>query len=204
MIQELGKHLWKKGLISKEQLERALEHQREVGGKLSVILIRLGVVDENKLLQTFSDYLNLPISNLDDMVLPEKLIKKVPQDIIERHEILPISHQEDTVTIATFDPYDFDALQEIEVLLDCKVNLTLASRSQILRSINELFHKHRSEQKVKVQLQPKHEAIIEKNETDSEITDNSIRDALIPLLISRGIITKSELIKKAKELGLLE
>lgn len=192
----MGSLLVEEGLISKDQLEKALKFQREVGGRLPVILVKLGYVDERRLVEFFGRNQGLPVINVEELILPENLIKRVPRQIIERHTILPIAWKDETLTVVTFDPYDLKALEELQIAVDCRVQVNLAPRSQIIKTINEFFYAQAEKAKEQLAKEMQEEA------GKAEMSPEVIHAALLGVLLDKKIITKEELLKKAKDLGL--
>lgn len=195
---ELGSLLVKEGLISQDQLDKALKFQREVGGRLPVILVKLGYVDERRLVEFFGRNQGLPVVNVDELILPENLIKRVPRQIIERHTILPIAWKDETLTVVTFDPYDLEALDELQIAVECRVQVNLAPRSQIIKTINEFFYAQA--EKTKEQLAKE----MQEDASKAELTPEVLNAALLGVLLDKKIVTKEELFKKAKDLGLVK
>lgn len=201
---ELGNLLIQEGLINREQLNKAIKFQKEVGGgKLPVILVKLNIVNEGKLIDFFSRNQDLPVVDLDEVILPANLIKRLPENIIKNHQVLPISFKDDLLTVVTFDPYDIEALEQLEMTADCKVRIHLARRSQIVKRINDFFERDG----MGGLETPKEDTDIVKKRRAGKKEAEEVKgfaEALIPLLLEKKIVTKEELAKKAKELGLIK
>jgi type IV pilus assembly protein PilB len=200
---ELGSILVQAGLISKDQLTRAIKFQKEVGGgKLPIILTKLNIVDEKKLVEFFSKQQRLPIQDLDELILPANLIRRVPESIIKKHEVLPVSFVDDVLTVVTWDPYDMEALQELEMAVECRVSINLARRSQIVKRINDFFERDG----LGSLETPKEETETRKRKSKGKEGPDLgvLAQALLPVLLEKKIVTKDELARKAKELGLLK
>lgn len=195
---ELGKLLCEHNIITKEQLNKALKFQEEVGGRLPIILIKMGIVGEKTLVKFFSEEQSLPIVDLDELILPVKLIRRIPKDVIERHQILPVAWDQktETLTVATFDPYDIQALEEVQIAVDCRVLINLATRSSIIRKIDHFFYSE-GDRGVLDEL----EKAGEKKTANSSLPPGW-SEALLPLLLEKGVVTKEELERKVRELGL--
>jgi type IV pilus assembly protein PilB len=201
---ELGKMLIKAGILTQAQLGKALDFQKEVGGRLPVVLVKLGLVDEKRLVQHCSKDQNLPIVDLDELILPVNLIRRIPKDIMERHQILPVSWnaENETLTVVTFDPYDLEALEELQIAVDCKVVINLATRSQIVRTINEFFY--REERQDALGGADGAQAAKGKGGRRDGGVPDAWKEALVPLLLEKRLISEKELDAKAKDLGLIK
>lgn len=195
----LGKMLVESKLLSKEQLKMAVDFQTSVGGKLGAIIVKLGFIDDQALTGFIARAQGYPVVNLDELVLPENLVKRVPKKMIEKHHVIPIRFHDGILTIATSDPFDYEAVEELQLAVDSRIEMQLASRTQILRSIRNLFDPDTSspvEEKTKEQLLKELEA----GET-SKVSRTQMQAALLPLLIQKGVVSEAELAKKARELG---
>src|SRR5258706_4445090 len=135
----LGRLLVEARLLTQEQLKMAMDFQKSVGGKLGAIIVKLGFIEDATLIQFIARQQGLKVVNLDELVLPENLVKRVPRKLIERHYIIPIHYKEGNLTIATSDPYDYEAIEELQLAQDAKVEIQLAPRSAIIKCISELF-----------------------------------------------------------------
>ncbi len=198
----LGAMLLEAHLLSEEQLKMSMDFQKEVGGKLGAIIVKLGFLEDSTLTNFLAKQQGLDKVNLSELVLPEILVKRVPQKLIERHHILPIHFAENVLTLATSDPFDYEAIEEVQLSMpDVKIEMKLAPRSQILRSISELFHADPEDVPVK---EKSKEDLLRELDSEGKAQDRiasvQLRDALIPLLIEKGVITRDELAQKARDL----
>ncbi len=199
---ELGEQLVKGRVVTADQLDRAQRVQKEIGGSLSLIITKLGFADEQTIIRFFSKREKIPIVNLEDIELPRGLIAKFPRDLIKKYHMLPIRYREDTLTVATSDPYDLNAVQEFQIALDCKIVLNLCSRGQITKFINILFSEHEEIQKEELVRSVDKETHTAKS-IAQKIPPHLLKEALIPLLVEKKVITYEDLQKKVIDMGLL-
>ena len=200
----LGRLLVESSVITEEQLRMATDFQKSVGGNLGAIVVKLGFIEDHRLIQFIAKDQGLPVITLNDIVLPHNLVRRLPRKLIEKHQVLPIHYKDHVLTVATADPYDYEAIEEIQLAQDAKIEINLAPRSAIQKCISELFH-------------PESAAAHEEARTESDggaHRDNPItshrhlpkvsklylHEALIPLLIQKGVISEEELIRKAREI----
>lgn len=195
----IGQRLLRAGLLTDAQLGRADAMRRQVGGNLGAIIVKLGFLTDEQLTQFLSDQEKLPVVDLSKRVIPKSLVLRIPRDVLERHHVIPVSLESQTLTLAMADPTDYDAIEEIQFLTNCRVNVVLASQQSIVRALNEL---HVAEERSREELTRE----LERGTTRGvplEVTPGLER-ALIPLLVEKGIITENELRQKARELGVAE
>lgn len=203
---KLGKMLVDAKLISDSQLQKALAFQKAQGGKLGDVIVNLGFVNERTLVGFIAKQQGLPVVDLEELIIPDKLVKKIGRNLIERQDIVPIGLKNSVLTIATSDPFDFDALEELQFLQDWRIEINLAPKSAISKCIDELFGRKKSADaptqiiseipvSVTKDTQP-----YSKDATNNLFNDSEVQKALIPLLIEKGVITEAELRRKATEL----
>jgi hypothetical protein len=135
--QKLGEMLHKKGLITKEQLDTAIEYQKSLGGKMGDIIVKLGYMSDEGLTREIAKQYNMDVTDLANMILPVNLLKAVPRDIIEKHHLIPIHVTNSVLTVCMTDPTDYEALDELQFVTGKKIETTLATRDSIKRAIAE-------------------------------------------------------------------
>src|SRR5262252_1777877 len=184
---QLGQMLVESNLLTREQLKMAMDFQKSVGGKLGAIIVKLGFIEDQTLTNFIARQQGIPVVNLDELVVPENLIRKIPKKLIEKHHVVPTRHHDGVLTVATSDPFDYEALEEVQLAVDQRVEMVLAPRSQILRTIHEVLYREPTSpvrEKTKDQLLKDLDAGAEK------VSKEAMHDALIPLLIAKGVITQ--------------
>jgi type IV pilus assembly protein PilB len=130
------------GLLTETQLRSALAEQRKWGGKLGHTLVQMGFVDENSMVHALSRQLHVPVVELDTLVPPEYLLQLFPVDLAERYTVFPVSADlaQKTLTLASPDPSNVDALQELAFHTGHKVQVTVTSASSIERAIRKHYY----------------------------------------------------------------
>jgi len=107
---QLGQMLEESGLLNPEQLKMAMDFQKSVGGKLGAIIVKLGFIEDLTLTNFIARQQGIPVMNLDELVIPENLFKKIPRKMIDKHHVVPIRFHDGVLTVATSDPYDYEAM----------------------------------------------------------------------------------------------
>lgn len=194
---QLGQMLHESGLLTPEQLKMAMDFQKSVGGKLGAIIVKLGFIEDQTLTNFIARQQGIPVVNLDELVIPENLFKKIPKKLIDKHHVVPIRFHDGVLTVATSDPYDYEAMEEIQLAVDSRVDLVLAARTQLTRTITEMVNRPATPAPVK---EKSKDQLLKELDSGDKVSKESLHGALIPLLIAKGIITQDELVRKAKEL----
>lgn len=203
----LGEMLIEAGLIDELQLSSALGEQRKWGGRLGSLLIKMGFVDEQMLASVLEKQLGEKCISLKDMEIPQEVLNAVKSDIAKKYWIMPIAFEKKALTIATSDPTDLKTLDNLSFMLGVRVKPVLALESDIKSAIARHYEGIMSEgktykvdiKKVAERVQVMREEIIEKPAEKKEITTKAVIEALIAVLIEKGIITREELATKIKE-----
>lgn len=194
----LGNMLVESKLLTGEQLKMAMDFQKSVGGKLGAIIVKLGFIEDQTLTGFIAKQQGMPVVNLDEIVVPENLVKKLPRKLMEHHHVLPIRFHDGVLTVVTSDPYDYEAIEEIQLAVDSRVEVQLAARSQILRAIHEAFA--REEKAGAVKEKSREQLLKDLEAPGAKLSREKLLEALVPLLIDKGVITEDELSRKAREL----
>jgi len=115
--QKFGQLLIQYGLINNNQLEEALKLQAQVGGSIGSILVELGYITIEKLLEFLSKHFNVPSVDLYNLTLEPSIIKKLPLDTIKKYKVLPIAIKEKFITLAMVNPNNSAVIRDLEFIL---------------------------------------------------------------------------------------
>ncbi|MBI4437201.1 MAG: Flp pilus assembly complex ATPase component TadA [Candidatus Omnitrophica bacterium] len=137
--QKLSDFLIEKKVLTPETLEQALQKQKEKGGRLSPILIEMGVVSEKDLVALLSENLGIPPVDLSRFEIDPAMAKVISREIAYHYEIVPISKIGDTVTIAIADPLNLFAAEEIKALTGLEIRPTIATEVDIRGALRKLY-----------------------------------------------------------------
>jgi general secretion pathway protein E len=141
----LGQLLIERGLIGTDDLERALELQRERRGeKLGKILVDMGYLAQRDLLVALSDQLGLPIAQLAAPPSAPELEGLSPR-FLRQSCIFPIAIEEGTLTLAMADPLDFETINAVHGFSRLDVNPQLANEQDILDAIDRYYTESESQ-----------------------------------------------------------
>jgi len=139
----LGEFLVSRNLISKQDLARALELQKEQGGKLGQVLVALNLITEDKLLAALKYHLEIPILELEDIIIDAEVLRRVPKKLAEKHSLLPVkvttSFGKRTLLVVMSNPMDIEAINEVEFAAGIFVQPVLAKERDLLRALNKYY-----------------------------------------------------------------
>lgn len=138
----LGDLLVQKGLITEEQLMRALKEQRNRGTKLGETLISLGYVSEKSIVDILTAQLNIDYVELRDMKLDETAVYLINETLAKKHNLIPIGFDKEnpnSLRVAMSDPMDFVAMDDVAIITNMRVIPVLSTSSQIAFQIDRYF-----------------------------------------------------------------
>lgn len=132
---DIGSLLLRRGLIDLPQLETA--RSRANGKRVDQIAVEMGYVTENAALSAIGDELGLAYVDLREFAIERELLAEFPTSLIFRHALLPLYRKNNRVVIATSDPFDLEALNELASASGQRLIPVLAARDEIERLIKE-------------------------------------------------------------------
>jgi type II secretory ATPase GspE/PulE/Tfp pilus assembly ATPase PilB-like protein len=135
----IGEALIAKGLITKEQLEQAATQRTSPAERIDQVLIRNGFVKERDVLQVFSEQLNMPVAELEESAVDRELLKIVPSRLVHKYGLMPLSRNGRGVKVATSDPYNMYALDELRTCINLPIEPVLATSTEIHKLIKSFY-----------------------------------------------------------------
>ena len=112
----LGDLLMKEGLITREQLDKALQEQRVNGTRLGYNLVKLGFVQETEITKMLARQYRMPAVDLARFEVDPKIVKMIPGDLALKHLVLPLKREGRTLTIAMADPTNLGVIDDIKFI----------------------------------------------------------------------------------------
>jgi len=126
--------------LSKEQLESALETQKQKRIPLRTILIDLGIISEEELLSLLSKQLYIPTLHLTKYKFDPEIVKTVPEHIAKQYNIIPLSRMGNSITVAISDPLNVFALDDIRTFTGCDIDIVLSPEEEIRSAIDAQYN----------------------------------------------------------------
>jgi hypothetical protein len=141
---KLGEILLKAGVLSKEQLNAALEDQRRYGGRLGTILLERRFITEKVYFKALSTQLRIPAVDFGQSSIPEAICRVVPRELAEKYVVFPVATRRtpsgNVLMLAMADPTNVEAQDEIRFLTGFKVEPLLGLESTIRVVIREFWY----------------------------------------------------------------
>jgi len=135
----LGEILIERKLISEEDLERALELQKERGDKLGKTLVDMGFVAMRDVLAALADQLGVPLVAIDGPPSVSSETEALSPRFLRQSRCLPVGRDDHTVTLAMADPQDVETIAAVRNCTGLKINTVLAAEQEILDAIDKYY-----------------------------------------------------------------
>jgi len=134
----LGDVLVQRKKITPEQLEQA---KKAIKGseRIEKCLLRLGVIKERDYLEIYGEQLSIPVVDLSEIQIDVALLKEFPAKAVHRSHLIPIERRNGTIKVATANPFDLYAFDELRMLTGAKIETVLATEADISRIIKQYF-----------------------------------------------------------------
>ena len=132
--------LLEKGLITPEQLSEAMDLRRREGLRLDKSLVKLGHVEEELLLRELSDQLAIPyIEDLSSRTIDVDTFRSLPAKLVYKKRMVPLDRHNGSLRVATSDPFDLYAFDEMRLLTGLEIEPALATESEIDKVIKTYY-----------------------------------------------------------------
>src|SRR5204862_4149259 len=139
MAVRIGELLLKEKLITPEQLQQALNHQKANGGKLGYNLVKMGYVKDEQVTALLSKQYGVPAINLAQFKIDPTIVKLVPTETARKYQIIPLSRSGSSLTIAMTDPTNVFAMDDIKFMTGYSVEPVVASEVAITDAVEKYY-----------------------------------------------------------------
>ncbi len=137
----IGDLLVQNGVLTEQQLETALEQQREKGQKLGRVLVDLGYLDEERFLGLLSQQLQIPYIDLKRYDFDVNLIHRLPESYARRHRAIVLEERGTQVLVGMADPMDIFAFDELERILEQPIQQALVREAELLNTLDLVYRR---------------------------------------------------------------
>jgi membrane associated rhomboid family serine protease len=135
----IGDLLRTAGVISPEQLQAALDHQKANGGSLGHALVALGFVSDEDVAKLLSRLYDVPRIDLEQVVPDPAAIRMLPAETARKFQVVPVRVAGRVLTMATADPTDVVAVDSIAFRTGCNVRQVVAPESALKAAIDRHY-----------------------------------------------------------------
>ncbi|WP_073025964.1 GspE/PulE family protein [Lutispora thermophila] len=138
------------GKITEEQLREAISQQKHNNFKgIGDLLVDLGYLNEEDILEVLNRQLDIPIIDLDCYHVDPKITDLIPESIAKKYNLIPIDIIDGELFVIMSDPLNIFAIDDIKLITGMNVKTALSSKSSIIRAINKYYTREGTQKALK-------------------------------------------------------
>ncbi len=139
-FQKVGDILVHQGVISEDQLQKALAEQKKSNEKLGQILINQGIITEADLVKAYSQQMgHKHVLENDLLMLSEDNVSLLSEEFARANHVIAMKKTDSGILVAMEDPEDLDAIDGIRKITGLNPEIVIAGRSAIETAIGKLY-----------------------------------------------------------------
>lgn len=127
--------LLKAHLVDELQLRSAMARMDQWGGRLPAVLVELGFVDEEQLVETLGKSLKMPVTHLGTVVKDPAALSRLDVRFCEENAVFPVILKDRVLTLAMADPTELGIIDAVSAKANARVTPVLAAESEIAAAI---------------------------------------------------------------------
>jgi type IV pilus assembly protein PilB len=137
--ERIGDLLLREGLITKDQLEKALQEQRQSGTRVGYNLVKLGFIQEIELTKTLARQYKMPAVDLSKFEVDPKIVKLIPADLAVKNLVLPLKRDGRTLTVAMADPTNFAVIDDLKFITRYDIFPVIAGEFTLRNYLDKIY-----------------------------------------------------------------
>ena len=196
----IGEIFISSGLVTEEQLNQAIEKQRQIGAsqKIGDVLVSMGLISERDKAKCLGIQWGVQYVDLAEYPIDEEAVKCISHDVARRYKLIPIAKNDGKLTLAMKNPLDVFALDEVRIITGSEVESVIAAEEDIISTIHRQYTGGASTEAVNElidDMETTDVAVTEDETLDEDVSTEELRELseeapvvrLSNLIITRGI-----------------
>jgi general secretion pathway protein E len=140
--EKIGELLLKHTSLTEEQLSEALDLQNESGMLVGEILLKKNYIHPHDIVKVICHQVNIPyLTDLKIDDIDPNITQDIPINYAKTHEILPILETDFSITVLTTDPFNFNAINDLQEIFKKEIKILVTSPLKIQDAINRVYEK---------------------------------------------------------------
>ena len=135
----LGELLIERGIINRDQLNLAIDKQKERGGLLGEVLVDLKFATEKDIAQALTSQYGFPYLPLSNYDIDPEVIRSVPENVCRQFCLIPIDKIGKSLTLAMANPLNVQAAEDVELITGCTVQTFVSTSTDIKQAIEKYY-----------------------------------------------------------------
>ena len=131
--------LAEQGILTGEQVTNIAEEHDESGKPIKNIVVDLGLIEEDQVLEIMAGYIGSKVVNLPAIDIPVDIIHRIPASVARMYNVVPISMTDTSVELAVCSIINPQVMDELMFVLTCDVSFVLAREVDIRACINQFY-----------------------------------------------------------------
>ncbi len=137
--ERIGELLVRQNMLTPDQLQKARDEARSQGQRLGNQITKLGYLQESELTDFVAKQYGVPSIDLEEFEIDPDVIKLIPEEVALKHSVLPVNRAGSTLILATADPSNIFAIDDIKFLTGYNVEVVVASEEGIKAAIDKYY-----------------------------------------------------------------
>src|SRR5436305_8699220 len=187
---QLGTLLLERGLVTQEQLDSALEEQRQSRKSLGRVLIDAGIVSEGDLVSTLAARIGLDFVDLGEYSIDPSAVGLISDSLARRFQAVPIGWEDNRLVVAMADPSKVVAIDDIRTITGAEVRTVVSTRGAILEVVEKFQRMEGSAEDVSALASSEMESEDDLSRVQ-EVTEEAPIVKLVNLLISQAVADRA-------------
>jgi type IV pilus assembly protein PilB len=137
--ERIGDLLYREGLITRDQLSKALQEQKQAGTRIGYNLVKLGFIQEIELTKILAKQHKMPAVDLSRFEVDRKLAKMIPSDLALKNLVIPLKRDGRTLTVAMADPANLGVLEDLKFITRYDIFPVIAGEYTLRNLIDKVY-----------------------------------------------------------------
>lgn len=184
----LGETLVEEGIITREQLSQAQEEEKRSGQHLRKVVVRMGLIEENDLVELLADKLNIPRIELENYLIDPKIIELVPEPLARKYDLMPVFKIGNRLTCAMVDPWNVFAFDELRMKTNFVIEPAVATEAEIRQALDEHYGVRGSMEEVIRSIDEERPGLKDLKEEDLKELEGIVKEPVVIKLVNLMIL----------------
>lgn len=126
-------------MLAGDQVNEVLEEQTRTGKGIRRVVIDMGIVTEEQVIEIIAGYMGTKVVNLPAVDIPPDVVRRVPASVARMYNVVPLTMTANSVELATFDIINPQIMDELMFVLTCDVSFAIAREEDVKTFINQFY-----------------------------------------------------------------
>jgi type IV pilus assembly protein PilB len=172
---KIGQLLLQEGLVTPDDLGRALEEQQHTGARLGFCLVSMGVVEEPELTRVLATQYGVSSVDLNSVELDPRILSLVPADFATKHLVLPLDRVGRRLTVAMADPSNLSVIDDLKFITRFDVEPVLTGEYSLRMAVERFYEVASASLGELLDELEEHEVEVVEEETDEDVSAAEMR-----------------------------